>query len=57
MAQRRLVEHTDLSDSRDAQYLDNLPEQFARLADAVLVAEEGELPVHQAILAASSPCF
>lgn len=39
------------------QYLDGLPEQFARLADATLVAQGVELPVHQAILAANSPFF
>ena len=49
--------NTDFTDSKDIQYLDNLPEQFARLADAVLVIEDVELPVHQAILAANSPFF
>ncbi|KAL0029779.1 hypothetical protein WJX79_009975 [Trebouxia sp. C0005] len=38
-------------------YLDNLPEQFAQLADVTLIAEGVELPAHQAILAANSPFF
>jgi len=38
-------------------YLDDLPEQFAQLADVTLIAEGVELPAHQAILAANSPFF
>ncbi|DBA95178.1 TPA: hypothetical protein ACH3X1_015726, partial [Trebouxia sp. C0004] len=38
-------------------YLDDLPEQFAQLADVTLIAEGVALPAHQAMLAANSLFF
>lgn len=51
--------HEPISEAEDLRqsYLNGLPEQFVKLADAALVAEGVSLPVHQAILAANSTFF
>lgn len=52
-----LHKHSYIAEDLRHSYLNGLPEQFVKLADATLVAEETSLPVHQAILAANSSFF
>ena len=49
--------HTNDASAQPAAYMLGLSDQVARMADATLVVQATELPVHTYILAANSPVF
>ena len=47
--------HTEDASTQPTAYMMGLPDQVASMADAILVVQATELPVHTYILAANSP--